>query len=207
MNKYKSPTSIKELDIVLDGGLPIGRLIHIYGAPGMGKSTLVYKILANCREYSCLIDTEGSFSPTYAYSLGVELQNLFIAEIRKSADIFSFLKKVISDDIFRYIIIDSIAGLPIIEIYSYIAKKLPNIIKELEKHNTILIFTNQIRAKGKKTKAAHGAIINASSSVVLEITNKYKTKEGYESTINVIKNKFGIPGGEIKLHLGGETHV
>jgi len=203
MNKNKRATGLIELDICLNGGLPIGRLIHIYGASSIGKSTLIYQMLAECGKYSCLIDTESCFDKRYAKKQGVALHNLFIAEMHSSTNIFRFLKKTIESNVFRYIVIDSIAGLPVKDIYAHIASELPDIIKELEKHDTILIFANQIRAKGKKTKPAHGSMINALSSVVLEVCDKHKTKEGYESTIKVIKNKYGMPLGEAKLKLRG----
>ena len=205
MNRHKRPTGIIQLDACLNGGLPIGRLIHIYGSSSVGKSSLVYKILSNYDEYSCLINTDKSFDRHYAEEIGVKLHNLFIADMYSSLNVFNFLKTIICDGVFRYIIIDSIAGLPVKDIYGYITKELPAILKELEKHDTILIFTNQVRYKGRQKKAAHGAIINAMSSVVLEVESKHKVKGGYEATINVIKNKYGMPLGKINFKLGGSN--
>lgn len=195
-------TDIPELDKALGGGFPIGRLVHLYGSSSVGKSTLVYNILGKTSNFSCLIDTESCFDPIYASHLGVQLHRLMIVNIKDYSKVFDYLEVIVREGVFRYIVVDSIAGIASEKIYQLIQDKLPGILKELIQHDTVLIFTNQVRGKGKKTKAAHGLFINSMASVILEIKGKHKTKEGFESTVDVIKNKHGFYLGELKLKLG-----
>ena len=202
MNKHKVPTGIEELDKTLGGGLPKGRLTHIYGSSSVGKSTLVYRILANDPEYTCLINTEGCFDRVYAKRQGVDIDKLFIMDTASSSNIFTFLNTALDKNLFKTIVVDSIAGLAYKDIYSYLAKELPAFIKKLETKDTVVIFTNQVRSKGKGLKPAHGTQINALSSVVLDINGKHVIDGGFESIIEVVKNRYGMPLGEIKLKLG-----
>ncbi|BEQ13894.1 circadian clock protein KaiC [Desulfoferula mesophila] len=44
----KLPTGIQGLDVVLTGGLPLGRTTALVGGPGTGKSSLCMNIVGNC---------------------------------------------------------------------------------------------------------------------------------------------------------------
>ena len=47
MNKDKCVTGIKELDIQMDGGIPVGSTVLIVGSSGSGKTTLCMQFLVN----------------------------------------------------------------------------------------------------------------------------------------------------------------
>jgi len=188
----KRETGFKELDNALRGGFNFGRLVHIYGESSVGKSTFVCKLLANTGGYSCLIDTEGCFDPIYAKKLGVPTHNLYNVNMKDMGEVFSYLKAIIVKGVFRYIIVDSIAGIASEQIYELIAKELPPVLKLLSQHDTVLIFTNQVRIGKKKKResaAAHGDFINAMSDVVIKIRDKRVAKGGFESTVEVVKNR------------------
>ncbi len=69
--RSKIKTGSKALDDILQGGVPTGTFVELYGAPQSGKTQLCYSITANCllpEEYGGLesgiiwLDTEGSFN-------------------------------------------------------------------------------------------------------------------------------------------------
>ena len=79
----RMPTGIVSLDSILQGGLPVGRAIEIYGAESAGKSTLASIFVAAAqKQYSDLtcvwIDSEGTYDPVYASVLGVDNSKLII---------------------------------------------------------------------------------------------------------------------------------
>ena len=78
------PTGALTLDIALGvGGLPRGRVIEIYGQEGSGKTTLAMHVLAEAQKAggnAAIIDAEHAFDPAYARALGLNLDDLLIAQ-------------------------------------------------------------------------------------------------------------------------------
>jgi recombination protein RecA len=77
----KVPTGILPFDFALEGGFPRGRMCEIYGAPSALKS---YVGLCAIREaqraggLGALLDTERTFDPEWAESIGVDLSKLIL---------------------------------------------------------------------------------------------------------------------------------
>lgn len=77
------PTGVSRLDIALGGGIPIGRLIEIYGNESAGKTTLLLSAIASFqkkfpRGISALVDFERSYDANYAARLGVDNYRLIL---------------------------------------------------------------------------------------------------------------------------------
>ena len=72
------------LDIALGiGGLPKGRVIEIYGPESSGKTTLTLHAIAECQKgggVAAFIDAEHALDPVYAAKLGVDVNELLIAQ-------------------------------------------------------------------------------------------------------------------------------
>ena len=71
------PTGIVSLDNILQGGLPFGRSIEIYGQESAGKSTLASIFMAGAQksypDKACVwVDSEGTFDPVYSKILGLD---------------------------------------------------------------------------------------------------------------------------------------
>lgn len=77
-------TGAFRLDVGLGGGLPLGRMIEIFGNESAGKSTLLYSTFAQFqKQFSeggicVLLDLERTFVAEYAANLGVDLDRLFV---------------------------------------------------------------------------------------------------------------------------------
>lgn len=81
------------------GGVPLGRYLNIYSDSGLGKSLLVYKLIANAQKQGGIgiyYDTEnGAFKP-YMQVLGVDEENLiYTDEIKTVEDIFQSIIELI----------------------------------------------------------------------------------------------------------------
>ena len=74
------------------GGLPMGKIIEIYGWESSGKSTLTQTIIGNAQKLfketgrKCLlIDGENSLDEKYAKNLGVDMNELLLIQLDESA--------------------------------------------------------------------------------------------------------------------------
>src|SRR6185369_762116 len=105
-----------------DGGWPCGRIVHVYGPEGIGKSTLAYKAIANCQKEGgiCIYaDLEHAANKKFMSMIGVDLTKIIWTDIDAVEDLFdvfeSNLTLLANDKRFqdkpKLIIIDSNAAL------------------------------------------------------------------------------------------------
>jgi len=74
-------TGILPIDVLLDGGLPRGRITEFYGGFSTLKSYIGLKAIAECQAdggIAVLEDTEHSFDPVWATAIGVDIPSLII---------------------------------------------------------------------------------------------------------------------------------
>jgi len=67
------PTSSHLLNLLLGGGIPLGRVMELYGEPSHGKSTLVEHMIVGFQRYpgiSVLLDAESGWDRRRALSIG-----------------------------------------------------------------------------------------------------------------------------------------
>ena len=65
-------SGILPLDIALGGGVPVGRVIEIFGAESSGKSLIATRIMASVQQQggtAALIDAEHAFSEKFSKKL------------------------------------------------------------------------------------------------------------------------------------------
>ena len=78
------PTGSIGLDLALGvGGLPMGRVVEIYGPESSGKTTLTIHAIAECQKkggIAAFIDAEHAFDRFYAEKLGVDTGDLLISQ-------------------------------------------------------------------------------------------------------------------------------
>jgi recombination protein RecA len=78
------PTGSIGLDYALGvGGLPRGRIVEIFGPESSGKTTLTLHVIAEAQKMGGLcafIDAEHAMDPEYAKKLGVNINELLIAQ-------------------------------------------------------------------------------------------------------------------------------
>src|SRR5512137_1321926 len=71
------------LDLALGGGLPQGRIIEIYGPESSGKTTLALHAIAEVQKaggVAAFVDAEHALDPNYSGVLGVDIDNLLVAQ-------------------------------------------------------------------------------------------------------------------------------
>ena len=72
------------LDVALGiGGLPMGRIVEIYGPESSGKTTLCLSVMAQAQKMGktvAIIDAEHALDPLYAEKLGCNLDDMLVSQ-------------------------------------------------------------------------------------------------------------------------------
>lgn len=155
-------TGCYSLDKAIGGGVPIGRIIEIFGPESSGKSTLCLEIIAQFQKQGKIvgyIDTQFSFDPMYAKSLGVDLDSIILAQPNSGEQAFNIALDMIENGV-ELLIMDSVAAIvPLAEQEGsmedqqmgaqarLIGKGLRKITGPVAKHNATFLVTNQLRSK------------------------------------------------------------
>jgi recombination protein RecA len=106
------PTGVLPIDVMLDGGIPRGRFIELYGAFSTLKSWVALRALATNQadgQSVALIDTEHSFDPEWASSLGVDLDTLIYHQPLNGEEAVDIAEVLIRNEV-DLIVWDSIAA-------------------------------------------------------------------------------------------------
>ena len=93
------------MDVALGGGYPKGRVVEIYGPESSGKTTLALHAVAEIQRAggrAAFVDVEHALDPAYAKNLGVNIDELFVCQVRISpcfrlylVDVTSFLDEFV----------------------------------------------------------------------------------------------------------------
>lgn len=113
------PTPSEELNIMLGGGLPIGRITEAFGNNSSGKTSIMMETIGEDMEehpnnYWGWIESEESFDPKYAEEVhGIDLDRLIYIDVtdqgaEKSLD---RLESLMRTGVLRGFVVNSIAGL------------------------------------------------------------------------------------------------
>ena len=214
------PTGALALDLALGvGGVPRGRIIEIFGHEGTGKTTLALHIVAEAQKLggtAVFIDVEHALDTTYARSIGVNMENLLIAQPDAGEQALEIVETLIRSGAIDVVVVDSVAALtPQAEIEGemgdahvgllprLMSKALRKLSGVTNKSRTCVIFTNQIRQKigimfGNPDTTPGGLALKFHASVRLELRRGTQIKDGTEILgssvrIKVVKNKVAPP--------------
>lgn len=208
------------LDLALGvGGYPKGRIIEVYGPESSGKTTVALHAIAEIQKnggQAAFIDAEHALDPAYAQKLGVNIDELLLAQPDTGEQALEIAEALVRSGAIDMLVIDSVAALvPKAEIegemgdshmglqarlMSQALRKLSGIIN---KSNCIAIFINQIREKigvmfGNPETTPGGRALKFYSSVRLEVRRAETIKQanemvGNRTKIKVVKNKVAPP--------------
>lgn len=214
------PSGSLTVDIALGvGGYPKGRIIEIYGPESSGKTTFALHAIAEVQKKggkAAFIDAEHALDPTYAKNLGVNINELLLAQPDTGEQALEICEALVRSEAVSVVVIDSVAALvPQAEIagemgdshvglqarlMSQALRKLSGVIS---KTNTIAIFINQLREKvgvmfGNPETTPGGRALKFYSTIRLEIRRSEQIKIGEaiignKTNVKVVKNKVAPP--------------
>jgi recombination protein RecA len=214
------PTGSISLNYALGvGGYPKGRIIEIYGPESSGKTTLAIHAIAEAQKrggIAAMIDAEHAFDRFYAQQLGVDINNLLIAQPDNGEQALEIAEQLIRSSAIDIIVVDSVAALtPKGEIEGemgdrnmglqarLMSQAMRKLTGAIARTNTTCIFINQLREKigqmfGPTETTTGGNALKFYASVRIDIRSRNPIKDGDDvlgrrAYIKVVKNKVAPP--------------
>ncbi|MGF1600469.1 MAG: recombinase RecA [Thermosynechococcaceae cyanobacterium] len=207
------------LDIALGGGLPKGRVIEIYGPESSGKTTLALHAISEVQKaggVAAFVDAEHALDPTYAAALGVDIENLLVAQPDTGESALEIVDQLVRSTAVDIVVIDSVAALvPRAEIEGemgdshmglqarLMSQALRKITGNIGRTGCTVVFLNQLRQKigvtyGNPEVTTGGNALKFYASVRLDIRRIQTLKKGAEefgirAKVKVVKNKIAPP--------------
>ncbi|HUX46942.1 MAG TPA: recombinase RecA, partial [Desulfosporosinus sp.] len=214
------PTGSLAIDLALGvGGVPRGRVIEIYGPESSGKTTVALHIIAEAQKMggvAAFIDAEHALDPVYAKALGVNIDDLLVAQPDTGEQGLEICEALVRSAAVDVVVVDSVAALvPRAEIEGemgdnhvglharLMSQALRKLTGSISKSNTCVIFINQIREKigvmfGSPETTTGGRALKFYASIRMDIRRQEAIKQGQDiignkTRVKVVKNKVAPP--------------
>jgi len=208
------------LDVALGiGGLPMGRIVEIFGPESSGKTTLTLSVIAQAQKVGktcAFIDAEHALDPIYAAKLGVDVKELLVSQPDNGEQALEICDALVRSGAVDVVIVDSVAALtPKAEIEGemgdshmglqarLMSQALRKLTGQIKNANCLVIFINQIRMKigvmfGNPETTTGGNALKFYSSVRLDIRRVTSIKDGdqvigNQVRVKIVKNKVAPP--------------
>jgi len=220
MNIDVIPTGCMSLNMALGvGGLPRGRIIEIFGPESSGKTTVALQAVAQAQReggMAAFIDAEHALDPLYARKLGVNINDLLVAQPDSGEQALEICEALVRSGAIDIVVIDSVAALvPRAELDGemgdshvglqarLMSQAMRKLTATISKSGSCVVFINQIREKigvmyGNPETTTGGRALKFYSSVRIEVKKGEAIKQGTElignrTTAKVVKNKVAPP--------------
>lgn len=190
-------TGIEDLDAIIGGGMPEGRVVEIFGPESSGKTTLLYH-LCGLHQLCLDIPIEGTFDADRAKVFGNRPKQMLIYRAKYGEDAMnktiqfakegipligidsvpSLVPKEDAEKVLKSADRDSIEEQRIGGTARLLNKYLPTIEEIIEVTGTTLVFVNQVRDKmnammfGEKTDTPGGRKLKHACSIRLQVARK-----------------------------------
>jgi recombination protein RecA len=193
--------------------------VEVFGPEGSGKTTVCLHILAEAQRMggiAVFIDAEHALDPTYARTLGVNIDELLVSQPDNGEQALEIADLMVRSGAVDIVVVDSVAALvPRAEIEGemgdshvglqarLMSQAMRKLAGSLSRFDTTAMFINQLREKigvmfGNPETTPGGRALKFYSSVRLDVRKIDNLKDGQEVVgsrvkVKVVKNKLAPP--------------
>lgn len=222
-----SSGSIAIDDAIGVGGLPIGRIIEIYGPESCGKTTICLSSIASAQvdgKICAFIDAEHALDPKLAIGCGVCWNSLLFYQPNYGEKALMMVEKFLENGV-DIVVVDSVAALIPKQEYEgeidgkdamgaqsrMMSKALRKLVGVINRTKGTVIFINQIREKigvmfGSPETTPGGRALKFASTLRIEVKRtesilKNQKSIGNKLRVTIVKNKLAIPYHKAQVDL------
>lgn len=200
-------TDVASIDVALGcGGIPLGRIIEVYGAESSGKTTTCLQFIAACQRHhftsksrtgvAAFVDAEHALDPVWAGNVGVNMDELLVSQPDSGEEALTIVERMVDSGLVDLIVVDSVAALTpkavldgevgdsMMAALAQLMSKAMNRIKgKCNRTRTTVIFINQVREKvgivfGNPELTPGGRALKFYASVRAEVKKGSPIKQG-----------------------------
>jgi recombination protein RecA len=210
------------------GGLPVGRIIEIFGPEASGKTTLALHTIAQAQRdggICAFIDAEHALDPEHAKKLGLNVDDLIISQPDYGEQALDIVEMLVRSGAVDIIVVDSVSALvPKAELEGdmgavhvglqarLMSQALRKLTPVVHKSKTVLIFINQIRQTinslpfASKETTSGGNALKFYASLRIDVRRiaalrKNDAHVGNRVAVKIVKNKVAPPFKRVELDL------
>lgn len=107
-------TGSPKLNWALNGGMPEGRVIEIFGEAGGGKTSIALSTIAQAQKKGricAIIDMEGSIDNRYLKLFGIDTDKLVLLNLESAEKVFDAMRDLFEKGV-DWILLDSVSAMP-----------------------------------------------------------------------------------------------
>jgi hypothetical protein len=188
------PSAVADLDALLDGGWPRGRLSEVLGPPSSGKTSMLLALLAAATrrgEVVACVDLADALHPASVARAGVDLRRVLWVRPPSATDGLRCTELLLHAGGFAVVVLDFGAELP----RRLRSQVWPRLMRAAERSHTAAIVLAPQRVTGSFSALSLGV----RPRTARWLPGAWPLFDGFDSIVELTRNKLGAPGGASHL--------